>query len=123
MLEHELAQRLVNYADAIVAFAFVGVSAFGIAVADPDIRCGLATARPPTIVAAIITGAVFTIVLLLLRKGELDLRCEERLSVKALRYSTHLNTARFVLVWLSITATILLVTAISPAGCDIPALS
>ncbi|MEM7412114.1 MAG: hypothetical protein AAF430_17940 [Myxococcota bacterium] len=36
--ERALADRLVNYADAVVALAVVGASGVGVAIADPDIR-------------------------------------------------------------------------------------
>ena len=36
--ERALADRLVSYADAVAALAFVGVSGLGVAVADPDTR-------------------------------------------------------------------------------------
>jgi len=42
MLDQELAHRITAYADAVVAVDFVSVTAFGLAVADPDMRSGLA---------------------------------------------------------------------------------
>jgi hypothetical protein len=41
-----LADRLTNYADALVAAAFIFMTGIGAAVGDPDVRCELADATP-----------------------------------------------------------------------------
>lgn len=117
MQDQELAARLVTYSDAVVALAFVGVSAFGIAVADPDVRCSLAGARVSIFAASLLVGGICSIFLLLLRRWELDLLAEDTLSSKGRKYSRYLNAGRFLLTWIAVLATCVLVLAIDASGC------
>lgn len=117
MQDRELAQRLVNYADAVAAIAFVSASAFGITAADPDIRCSLVGTRFSIAFVSVAIGVLFSAVLLLLRRWELDLRAEDALSAKGRRYARYLNGARYVLVWVSVFVSSLLVFTLTRTGC------
>lgn len=119
MADRELAQRLVTYADAVVALAFVGVSAFGVAVADPDVQCNLAGAKLSVIVASSLIGVIFSVFLLVLRRWELDLSAENGLSAKGRRYSRHLNLGRYLLIWISVMVTYGLVYGIDRSVCTL----
>ena len=65
--ERALADRLINYSDAVVALAVVGVSGLGIAVADPDIRTSVAIAADWVAIGNLLFGALATSIVLLLR--------------------------------------------------------
>ena len=119
MLDRELANRLVTYADAVVALVFVSVSAFALAVADPDIRCNLAEGKVTAIIISLLTGILFSILLLLLRRWELDLRAEDSVSSKGRRYSRYLNVGRFLIIWFSVAMTSLLLSSIDQTGCAV----
>lgn len=107
-----LADRLVNYADALVALAVVGVSGLGLAVADPETRVDIARAADWIIVSNLISGVILSILILVLRRWELDLRSEDPPTVKARRYSRRLHVARIVVVWLASGQAVLLMVAI-----------
>ncbi len=100
--DRALADRLVNYADAIVAVSFVGVSGLGIAVADPDTRESVARGAVWVAAANVIVGVVASGLLHLLRRWELDLRASAALSPKGARYSRRLHGARYVVVWFAV---------------------
>lgn len=98
--EHRaLADRLVSYADAIVAVSFLGTSGLGIAIADPDTRTSIARAWAEVAIFNLVLPAVITLILLMLRRWEQDLRAELDESPKAARYSLRLHWARLFLVW------------------------
>ena len=99
--EGALADRLVSYADAIAALAFVGVSGLGLAVADPEIRIDVSRAADWILVGNVTAGFVLSGILLLLRRWEFDLRSELAASAKVRRYSRRLHFARIGVVWLA----------------------
>ncbi len=105
--DRALADRLLNYADAIVAVSFVGVSGLGIAVADPDTRESVARGAVWVAVANVAVGVVASGLLHLLRRWELDLRASVPLSAKGARYSRRLHGARYVVVWFAVAQSIL----------------
>ncbi len=109
--EHEdqdgaLADRLVSYADAMVAVVFVGVSGLGIAIADPDTRASVARGAEWVAVTNVLLGGIVSALLHVLRRWELDLRIGGPQSVKAMRYSRSLHIARFVITWVSVTQSV-----------------
>lgn len=106
MEDHDLANRLVNYSDALVAVAFVGMSAAGVALGDPDIRCEFSRAPVAIGISNIAMGVLFSAALVLLRKWELSLRQGEEASTRALRYESILSLARHVILWFSIITTV-----------------
>ena len=101
--DRSLADRLVNYADAIAALMFLGTSGLGIAVADPDIRSTIARGADFVALAYIISGVLFSSILVVLRRWETDLRSDLPPAPKARRYSRYLFWARFAVVWLAAT--------------------
>lgn len=117
MQDEELAKRLIGYADAVVAFAFVGISAFGIAIADPDIRCGLIGTKSIIAVIALIVGLLFTTILFALRRWERDLGGENKLSKKGQQYAGYLERGRFLMVWIAVCVSSLLVITIDTTHC------
>ena len=110
--DRSLADRLVNYSDAIVAVSFVGVSGLGIAVADPDTRDSVARGADWVAAANVLVGIVASALLRSLRRWELDLRADAPPSPKGLRYSRRLHGARFVIVWFAVAQSVLLMWVI-----------
>jgi len=94
-----LADRLVSYADALTALAFVGVSGLGLAVADPEIRADIAIVADWLVLSNLLSGAALCAVVVLFRRWELDLRSKAKDSAKVQRYSQLLHTARLVVIW------------------------
>lgn len=98
-----LADRAVNYSDALVALVFIGASGLGIAVADPDTRASMNLITYWMIGGNITLGAVISILLSVLRRWEYDLRIDLPKEGKVYRYSRYFYWARHVVVWLSVT--------------------
>ena len=107
-----LADRLVNYADAIVALSIVGVSGLGIAVAEPEARESIARGANWVILSNAVLGTAFAFVLHVLRRWELDLRSTDPPSDKAQRYGRRLHGARFGVLALSVVQAIVLMLVI-----------
>ena len=106
--ERALADRLINYSDAVVALAVVGVSGLGIAVADPDIRTSVAIAADWVAIGNLLFGALATSIVLLLRSWSSDLWSDLPPSPKVTRYSRKLHVARLVVIWVSVSQTVVL---------------
>jgi hypothetical protein len=97
-----LADRVVNYSDALVAIVFIGASGLGIALADPDTRTSMNLITYWMIAANIIMGLLISTILLVLRRWELDLRADLPLTEKVRRYSDYFYWARHAIVWISV---------------------
>lgn len=99
MTDQGLADRLLSYADALVAAAFLGMSATGIALGDPAIRCEFA--RVPIAIAGLnlLSGSALTLMLVGMRRCEFNPRSTSPPSALAARYAQHLHTARRILIW------------------------
>ena len=110
--ERALADRLVNYSDAIVAISVVGVSGLGLAVADPDTRESIARGADWVLVSNILMGFLFSGILKLLRGWELDLRSDGGTGKKAERYGRHLYRAKLLIIWLAVVQAVGLMWAI-----------
>jgi hypothetical protein len=106
--DRAVAERLVSYADAVAAVSFLGVSALGIAIADPETRVSIAVAANWIIVANVLIGALFTGAVLTFRRWESDLRSEGPPAEKAQRYSRYLHWGRLTLVWISFVQAVVL---------------
>ena len=109
--EERLADRLVNYADALAALAFVGVSGLGLAVADPETRESVARGYNYVAAGNVLFGVVLTALILVLRRWERDLRGS--LSPKAARYNDYLHWARLAVVWFSTIQAVVLMVVIA----------
>jgi hypothetical protein len=110
--DRALADRLVNYADAVVALAVVGVSGLGIAVADPDARESVALAADWVAAANGAVGVLSTGLVLLLRSWESDLRRDSQPSPKVARYSRYLHVARLIIIWICAIQAVILMLVI-----------
>jgi hypothetical protein len=109
----DLANRFVTYADALVAVTFVGMSAMGVAVGDPDLRCEFVRAPGAIVIGNLLMGIVFSSILIVLRRWEMSLRSDESPAEPAARYERILSIARHVILWFCVIATITLVSAAS----------
>ena len=69
-----MADRLVNYADAIAAFAVVNSLAFLLALTETEVRCSLIPVRWLVYVGQGVVGLAITIAVVALRRVELRLR-------------------------------------------------
>lgn len=110
--EHALADRLTSYSDAIVALAFVVSSGLGLAIADPDTRVTITDVATEMLIGNTILGVIFSALLVILRRWELDLRLDLVLSEKYRRYSHRIYIARHIVIWLSIAQTIITMLAL-----------
>ena len=99
--EWALADRLVNYADALTAVTFLGVSGLGIAVADPEARSSIALIADWVILSNLLLSLAFSAMLIVLRRWEADLRADLPPADKARRYSRYLHYGRLLVIWVS----------------------
>lgn len=113
MEDRALADRLVTYADTLVAVSFVGMSGLSLALGEPDVRCSVAAVFKPVMLGNLASAFVVTALLVVLRRWEKDLRSDMPLSKKAGLYSGRLQVARFSIVWLSAVTVILAIYAAS----------
>lgn len=98
-----LIDRVVSYSDALAALMIVAASGLAIALADPDIRSTLTPlAYLGIIVGNILMGVGVSLLLLLLRRWELDLADDLPTNQKILRYSRAFYLSRHVVVWFCI---------------------
>ena len=100
-----LADRLTSYSDALVATSFVMMTAVGLAVGDPDIRCELADAAFKVGLAVLVTSLAMLYALRWLRRWENRLRPSEAASEDAATVQERLHVARIVLVVLFLSCT------------------
>lgn len=107
-VEAALADRLINYSDALVAVSFLGVSGIGLAVADADTRCTVAQAAGYVMLGNLANGVIFTAVILLFHRWETKLRAADPPSEMVSGYTHWLHIARLVILWVSIVMAIVL---------------
>ena len=81
--------------------SFLGASGLGIAIADPDTRSSVAEAWLYVAVANLVMPVFITLIILTLRRWEMDLRADLDTSPKALRIGWRLHVARLVIIWVS----------------------
>ena len=110
--DRTLADRLVNYSDAVVALAFLVSSGLGLAVAEPDTRGSFAEVTGGMILGYVVLGVIFSALLIILRRWELDLRIGSHATGKFRRYSRYLYLARHTVVWLTVVQTIIIMKLI-----------
>jgi hypothetical protein len=107
-----LADRLVNYSDAIVTLSFLVSSGLGLAIADPDTRSTITDVTLAMAVGNTIMGILFSFLVAILRRWELDLRVGMGHTEKYLRYSNRVYVSRHVVIWLTITQTVSIMFAL-----------
>ncbi len=118
MDERGFADRLVSYSDALVAASFVAMSALSIALGEPDIRCSIARVPVPVALSNLVTGALLTGLLVMLRRWEFDLRLGAPLAGKIAKYSRRFHFARIGVVWFcAFTSLVLILLASREQGC------
>ena len=97
-----LADRIVNYSDALAAIVFLGASGLGIAMADPDTRASVNLISSWMIAGNAFLGMLLSFLLILLRRWELELRGEAPASSNVRRYSHYFYLARHCVVWIAV---------------------
>jgi hypothetical protein len=107
-----LADRMVNYSDALVAVMFLGASGLSIALADPDVRSSINTVTNWIIGGNIGMGLLVSTLLVTLRSWELDLRVEFPAPGKVRRYSRYFYVARHIVLWLSVIQVVIVLLVI-----------
>jgi hypothetical protein len=99
MNREAVADRIVTYCDALMAFSLVNGFAFFVALAEPDIRCSIANIAVFMAGVTVISPLAASVALVWLRRYELRLR--EDVSDEALvsRFWRIVGISRFVLIW------------------------
>ena len=80
MTRDAIADRLVNYSDAIVAFSLVNSLAFLIALTERDVRCSLVDIQSTLWVAILAFPIFLSVALLVCRHAELRIRASSCVS-------------------------------------------
>jgi hypothetical protein len=105
-----LADRLVNYADAVAAFAVVNSLAFLLALTETEVRCSLAHLLWLVVTGQIVVGLAMTGAVVVLRRVELRLRAQDApITVDIQQLLRNFFLVRIAVVWLSVAVTIPLV--------------
>jgi hypothetical protein len=100
MTRAALADRIINYSDALAAFSLVNALAFVITLADPDIRCSIASIAATVILANLAVPISITAGLMGLRRLELSLRRTEEEDPEVVRFWRYAQLVRLALVWI-----------------------
>lgn len=115
-MNHEvLADRLVNYADALAAFSVVNAIGFLVALSETDVRCSLADTRNFVIGGQIASSIIVALAVVLLRRSELKVRASTQLSSDIAGY---LRTFFFVRLGIIAASTAFAVTSVMGALSD-----
>jgi hypothetical protein len=113
-----LADRLTNYADALVATTFILMTGLGAAVGDPDFRCELAGAAPKMALIVSFGGVGIILAIRWLSKWSEKLRDHTQESEETLSVQRKLNIVRHVLSIVFVLFAIGLVfTSLTDSGC------
>jgi hypothetical protein len=110
--DHILADRLVNYSDAIVTLSFLVSSGLGLSIADPDTRVTMTDVALGMVIGNVAMGVFFSFLVAILRRWELDLRVDTEPTEKYQRYSNRIYVSRHVVIWLTITQTVTIMFAL-----------
>ena len=99
MKREAVADRIVTYSDALVAFSLVNGLAFLVALGEPDIRCSIAGIASAVIGINAVVPVAVTLLLLWLRGYERRLRVGEVEDELISRFWSIIGVTRIVLVW------------------------
>ena len=99
MKREAVADRIVTYSDALVAFSLVNGLAFLVALGEPDIRCSIADIAGVILIINTAFPLASTLLLVWLRKYERLLRGDGPRDEMVGRFWSIVGRARFVLVW------------------------
>ena len=97
-----LADRIINYSDALAAFSLVNALAFIVTLAEPEIRCSIVRITEAVIATNVIMAGLLTAGLIGLRRFELSLRAdvpESERDDRVERFWRVVHALRIVLVW------------------------
>ena len=124
MNREALADRVITYSDALVAFSLVNGLAFLVALADPDARCSIAGISGYILVVNVFFPIAATLGLVALGRVERRLRKGTEVDEEVARFWRGVAIARFVLVW-AFAAVVLfgVVGATQDPTCDATALA
>ena len=100
MTKDALADRIITYSDALVAFSLFNALAFIITLAEPDIRCSIASIVGPVIAANVLVAVAISIGLVALRRFQRSLREEAEEDERVERFWRWVQAVRLGLVWL-----------------------
>ena len=100
MTQNSLADRFINYRDAVAAFSVVNAVAFLIALSELEVRCSLSQTGPIFILVFPLWASAQSGLLLVCWWAERTLRTpEESQPAPVARVLRHLDFARHGLVW------------------------
>ena len=99
MNREAVADRIVTYSDALVAFSLVNGLAFLVALGEPDIRCSIARISGTVIVANVFFPIASTFLLIWLKRYERRLREGATPDELVSRFWSAISIFRLVLVW------------------------
>src|SRR5262245_7196026 len=106
MTRHALADRFVNYGDAVVAFGMMNALAFLIALSEPEVRCSLRRGGAFFILIFPITASFLSAGIFACRRAEVRLRDGETLESPVSRYLQYAYLVRQALIWFGMTLTL-----------------
>lgn len=106
MTQGALADRFVNYADAVVAFAIVNALAFLIALSELGVRCSLPRGGLFFILIFPISASMLSAGLAVCRRAEIRLRGSNSLDPIVARYLQYAYLARHGLIWFGMMLTL-----------------
>ena len=106
MTRQDLADRFVNYGDAVVAFGMVNALAFLIALSQLEVRCSLPRGGVFLIMIFPVSASILSAGLFACRRAEMRLRGGETLESTVSRYLQYVYLVRQGLIWLGMTVTL-----------------
>ncbi len=99
MRREAVADRIVTYCDALMAFSLVNGFALFAALAEPDIRCSIANIAVFVGIVTVVSPLAATFALVWLRRYELRLREDVSDDALVSRFWRIVNISRLVLIW------------------------
>ncbi len=122
MKREAIADRLVNYGDAMAAFSIVNSLAFLVAITETEVRCSLAGRATLVYIGLVTFAVVLTIVVVGCHRAEGRIRASGEpiaLDIRSLRRTFFI--ARIVVIWLANVGSIPLVSlALGDSACIPP---
>ena len=103
MTRQTLADRFVNYGDAVVAFAMVNALAFLIALSDNEVRCSLPRGGLFFILIFPVSASILSAGLFACRRAEVRLRGRDTLDPIVSRYLKYAYLVRHGIIWFGMT--------------------
>ena len=114
MNRNTLADRYLNYCDAVTAFAFVQTVAFSVALADPDSRCSIGEIWQFVAGGIFLVTVVLTAGIIYIRKVEMSLRDVDSMDTDVTKHLARIQRWRFAIIW--VTFGVLLLSVLAAGG-------